>query len=164
MKTTYTVSLVVLLATACASTSNKGSVSTNTGPRPADTGIKSTAVPVADSELGLSKTSVFDVPTPDPLLLNEAEPGDAEPLPLMYDGAPPVVPHAIADMLPIGRDDNPCMDCHDGGEAKAPPQSHYTDLRHAPGKVVENLVGARFVCVSCHVQHTSAAALVANEF
>ena len=32
--------------------------------------------------------------------------------------------------------------------------SHLVDLRKAPGEMREEVIGARFVCVSCHVSRT----------
>jgi nitrate reductase cytochrome c-type subunit len=37
-------------------------------------------------------------------------------------------------------------------------------LRKSPGKVGENLVGARYNCNQCHVSQTDAPALVGNTF
>jgi len=122
-----------------------------------------------DTSLGLSKTSVFDVPAPEPVRDPTADPGDTGPLPRAYAKAPPLIPHAIADMLPITRDDNLCMDCHmieeaGEGEPTPIPKSHYTDLRRAPGVVGETVAGARYNCVACHVAPTGAKPLVGNTF
>ena len=119
---------------------------------------------IADSQIGLSKVSVFDVPAPDPVNEREIDPDDAVAIGAAYDGAPPVIPHAIADFLPIVFDGNDCLDCHDDGDAKAIPPAHYTDLRSAPGEVRSEIAGARFVCVSCHVSQTTAPALMESDF
>jgi nitrate reductase cytochrome c-type subunit len=44
------------------------------------------------------------------------------------------------------------------------PPSHYTDLRNAPGRVMEQMINARFNCNLCHVAQTNASALVENTF
>jgi cytochrome c-type protein NapB len=116
-------------------------------------------VAVPDSAIGLSHTSVFATPAPPAVKPNRREPDEAKPLPRMFPGAPPRIPHGIADFVPITRTDNQCLDCHDrarAGEsgAVAVPASHYRDLRRAPGQPRETVAGARYVCVSCHVPLT----------
>jgi len=132
------------------------------------------AVEVADSELGLSKTSVFDVPNP----VVAAEAGEApgeNPLAGGYfSESPPLIPHAIESLLPITVDNNMCIACHDapdriGTETAAGvpppiPATHYTDLRKAPETVTATLIGARFFCDQCHVPQTDAEPLVTNSY
>ncbi len=122
-----------------------------------------------DAELGLTRGSVFEIPLPDPVRVNDSAPGELPLLPRAYVGAPPVVPHGLADFLPITREDNLCVDCHGIAEAEEGdptpiPASHYTDLRRAPGRVGESVAGARWVCVSCHVAPSGAEPLVVNVF
>jgi cytochrome c-type protein NapB len=129
---------------------------------------------LADEELGLSKTSVFDVADPIVATSSAGDPGEnphAEPY---FSGAPPVIPHRIEDFLPIRLDENLCRDCHDAPdrigepvdqyEPTPAPLSHYTDLRRSPGETGKQLVGARYVCVQCHVPQTDAEPLVASTF
>lgn len=137
----------------------------------AQTAQKEAPAPAAipDRDLGLSKTSVSDVPSPPPVADNETAPGEEPALPRAYPGAPPRIPHGIASLLPITRTDNFCIDCHlidekvEGGPTPIP-TSHKIDLRNAPGKVGEGVVGARWFCVSCHVPVTGAPPLVGNSF
>ena len=128
------------------------------------------AKPVPDRALGLSRTSVFDVPAP-PLFHDEASAPGETPLPKRINKEyPPVIPHAVGDFLPITRSANGCVDCHalpgpkQKGEATPIPASHYVDLRRAPEAKGEALVGARYVCISCHVPRTDAPPLVASTF
>ena len=66
-------------------------------------------------------------------------------------------------MMPLNKEENMCLDCHTAdGDAKPPTPSHYTDYRNAPDKVSEEIVGARYVCVSCHVEQSNAQPLVGN--
>jgi len=117
---------------------------------------------VRDQDLGLSRTSVFAVPSP-PLYKDEASaPGEA-PLPGRVNPEfPPVIPHGIADFLPITQSANACLDCHAvpgpkrKGEATPIPASHYVDLRRAPDRRGEHVAGTRHVCISCHVPRTDA--------
>jgi cytochrome c-type protein NapB len=125
--------------------------------------------PIPDASLGLSKGSVFDVPTPPAVKANASNPGELPVLPRAYSTAPPRIPHAVGDFLPISPKQNACQDCHAVKEKKsgAPtpiPPSHYTDYRNAPERVGGQVVGARYVCVSCHVAKTDAPNLVENRF
>ena len=130
----------------------------------ATVGVSETTQGIADSQIGLSKVSVFEVPAPDPVNEREIDPDDAIAIGAAYDGSPPLIPHAIADLLPIVLGGNDCLDCHDDGDAKALSPAHYTDLRAAPGEVRSEIAGARFVCVSCHVSQTTAPELLENDF
>jgi len=127
------------------------------------------AAPVADSSLGLAPGSVFDAPTPPVVKANESAPGEWPPLPRAYVIAPPRVPHAVADFVPITRTQNACLDCHAvktkvKGEPTPIPPSHYTDLRNAPDRVGDQVVGARRMCITCHVATTGAPDLVESRF
>jgi len=101
---------------------------------------------VADSELGLEKSSVFDTPDPEPANFTAVEPGENPLRGAYFDESPPMISHSIEDMLPIRFGENMCMDCHDmpdmigdelePGDPTPIPVSHYTDLRfarHRPG-------------------------------
>ena len=150
MKILVILSLGAVLATAC----------TSSGPA---------ATPVADASLGLAKGSVFDTPTPPLVKANESNPGELPPLPRPYAIAPPRMPHAMADFLPITPKQNACLDCHavkekKPGEATPIPPSHYVDMRNAPGQAGSQVAGARYVCVSCHAARTDAPDLVENRF
>ena len=127
--------------------------------------------PVSERDIGLAKGSVFDVLVPPVAATNTADPGDAPPVAPAFDLAPARVPHAVADFMPISRDDNWCVDCHltdwtapQEGEATPIPSSHYMDLRNGDHEIGDTLIGARWVCVSCHVPVTDAPPLVANTF
>jgi cytochrome c-type protein NapB len=125
-----------------------------------------------DTEIGLSKVSVFEVRSPDPVPAAAGDPGDQPVLPRFFDGSPPVIPHGIGDFLPITRRENTCLDCHEPttgaekeeGEPTAIPRSHLTDLRNAPDTVGDQVVGARYICISCHVPVGAAPPLVGNRF
>jgi len=120
---------------------------------------KRPALVVADSAMGLSRTSVFSVPAPPPVAVNRRQPGETKPLPRMFPGAPPRIPHEITDFVPIRRNGNECVECHDRARALESgavpiPESHYRDLRRAPDTARDGIAGARYVCVSCHVPLT----------
>jgi len=129
----------------------------------------STSAPIPDTSLGLSKSSVFDVPTPPVVKTNASSPGEQPSLPRPYAIAPPRVPHALDDFLPITQKQNACLECHAAkekkpGEPTPMPPSHYTDYRNAPDRIGGQVVGARYVCVSCHAGQTDAPNLVGNRF
>jgi len=130
--------------------------------------------PIPADSMGLSKSSVFEVPTPQVYRYKGQFPGQDDVLPRAYQGAPPQIPHDIGGFLPITAQGNMCIGCHDqpaqwgkkrGKGTPTPiPQSHYTDMRNAPGKVSQHLVKARFNCNQCHVPQADAAPLVENTF
>ncbi len=127
------------------------------------------AAAIPDADLGLSKGSVFAVPVPPAVKPNDTVPGEVPVLARPYAIAPPRIPHGIEAFLPITARQNSCVDCHAVRERKAGeptpiPASHYTDYRNAPGKAGDQVVGARLVCVSCHVPRTDAKPLVENRF
>ena len=132
------------------------------------------AQPIKADDMGLSKTSVFDTPTPKVYQYGQAAPGLSKLLPRAYLGAPPQVSHDIADFLPITAQINMCAACHNQpalwgkkvvkGAVIPIPQTHYMDHRNAPGKVTANLINARYNCNQCHVPQTNAPALVENTF
>ncbi len=126
---------------------------------------------VPDTELGLSKGSVFDVPSPPPVPVNASAPGERPAPPRAYPGAPPVIPHAVSGLRAITARENACVDCHgaDGkekrrGEAAPLPPSHRADPDEAPGAFGTRASATRWVCTACHVERTGARPLVANGF
>jgi cytochrome c-type protein NapB len=147
------------------------------GAKPSPTAAGADASPIPDTALGLSKGSVFDVPTPPPVKPNASAPGELPVLPRPYAMAPPRIPHAIDDFLPITPKQSSCVDCHASSEvpaADAPaapkkpgeptpiPASHYVDLRRAPGAPGKQIAGARWVCTACHVPRTEAEPLAGS--
>jgi cytochrome c-type protein NapB len=125
-------------------------------------------------QLGLSKTSVFA--TPDPVVAGSSagEPGENETVEAYFSGAPPLIPHQVADFMPIRIDENMCLECHDlrdqidaatePGDPTPMPASHYTDLRREPNDVTQQVIGARFDCSLCHALQADAQPLVANTY
>lgn len=138
-----------------------------TGPAPSTATAPPGGIP--DDQIGLSKVDIAAVAEPLVFRFVDAEPGEA-PLPARpFGDSPPVIPHGIADMEPIGRDTNDCVDCHaveekEPGEPTPIPASHYVDLRHAPEVTQTALAGARHNCTACHALRSDAVPLVANGF
>ena len=169
---TRTLALSLALA-ACA---GRQAAALTPAPAPAPAAIPATAPApgIPDTQLGLSRTSVFEVPTPPAHHAVTAAAKEA-PLPVRpYAGAPPVIPHAVEEHLPITIQANACLDCHGAGpDAKRPansseptpiPRDHYVDLRNAPDRAGAQIAGARWVCTACHVPQTDARPLVVNGF
>jgi cytochrome c-type protein NapB len=128
---------------------------------------------IKDSKMGLSKSSVFDVPAPKSFDYQGVMPGNDPVYKRAYPGAPPQIPHNIELMMPVTAAVNYCLSCHGHsaalgqplqGKATPIPASHYTDLRNTPDKVGKALVGARYVCTQCHVPQADVAPLVKNKF
>ena len=126
-----------------------------------------------DNEMGLSKNSVFDDPTPEPFKYKGGMPGDNAVYQRAYPGSPPQIPHNIEFMTPVKSAVNYCLSCHGRSEDLSKPlqgkptqipASHYTDLRHTPNKVGKELVGARYVCTQCHVPQADVEPLIKNKF
>ena len=131
------------------------------------------AAGVDDSELGLSKTSVFNTPAPESFSYDDTKARFSEAMPRAFPGAPPQVPHEIESMLPITLDDNQCLECHDRPEmigeevvkgGKPMDQNHYGEVGVAHSEDGWRLSGARFNCHQCHVPQTGALPLVSNSF
>jgi cytochrome c-type protein NapB len=124
-------------------------------------------VSVPDSEIGLAPGTVFEQPPQAPIAFNQTDPGESELRARPNDEAPPPVPHSIQDIGAVTLAENPCLDCHDpkvAADVGAPPApaSHRVDGRRSPDRTGEEIVGARWVCTSCHVPQTDTAPLVAN--
>ncbi len=126
---------------------------------------------IDESSMGLSKTSVFDDPSPTPFAYSESNPGTNDFLPVAYPGAPPQISHGIEKFVPVTTENNQCVSCHDNpGLSEKPqkglptpmPESHYTDLRSASDKPKKEMIGSRYVCTQCHVPQAEVKPLVEN--
>lgn len=122
-----------------------------------------------DTRVGLAEGGALEVKAPAPVKENDSAPGYRPVRPRAFPGAPPVIPHGVADFLPITRDQNACVDCHavaerKKGEPTPIPASHYTDLRNAPRERREKVVGARWSCTACHLPQQDVHPLVGSPF
>lgn len=149
---------VIILAAACASQ--------QAGQAPA-AGDREAGLPAA--RIGLDPHAFGESPPPAAIAFNTADPGESKLRPRAFPGAPPVIPHSTEGLVPIEREANACLDCHDrtnaadSGAPSAPP-SHYRDLRNAPEKSRDSIAGARFICTTCHAAATETQPLVDNTF
>ena len=129
-------------------------------------GIALAADEIPDSSMGLSKTSVFDTPTPEPFEYEDIVPEYQRPV---FEAAP-VIPHKSRIFEQIRRDRNQCMRCHvipekvgeapGEGEPKPMPADHYERLESEgePARVH----GGHWVCTQCHVAQANIGPLVPN--
>ena len=85
-----------------------------------------------------------------------------------FPDAPPQISHTVEDMLPIGLDDNECLECHHPenameGQDIPLPESHFQRAQMAKGKAGQPMVwvvqgyekakdvaGTRYSCNMCH--------------
>ena len=130
----------------------------------------STDKAIDELNMGLSKTSVFDTPTPELYTYSDAKPGYNDRLAKSWDELPPQIPHRVEEFLPVVMEDNQCLDCHDvpkyigrpynmdrTKKSKSPmSKAHYAD------EDLDEVSGARFNCTQCHVPLSNAKPLVEN--
>lgn len=137
------------------------------------TGAVTAGGAIDELNMGLSKTSVFDTPSPEPFEYSKSKPKHSELLPRAYPDLPPLIPHKVDGYLPITSEANECLDCHDEprliGKKKVKrtvpmPRDHYVDLRSSSDEMNEDVVGARYNCTQCHVPQSGAPPLVENTF
>lgn len=124
---------------------------------------------IPDDSLGLSKTSVFDDPSPAIFEYGSADAGSiGKRSERSYMTAPPMIPHTIVDMVPITLEANLCRDCHVQpgligqkltlGTPVPAPVSHYTDVKAG------ELYMGRWNCVQCHAPQAKVNVLVKSTF
>jgi len=127
---------------------------------------------IDETQLGLRKSSLEEETPPPAVEYIKAPPGQSQRFERSYQNAPPLIPHSVEGLLPITKDNNACLNCHDPKVAKtmgATPISptHYIDFGKLPeGKVVKlsHIDPARWNCVQCHVPQANAKPLVENTF
>ena len=128
---------------------------------------------IKDKDMGLSKSDVFETPTPKAFSYSTHFPGTGETIPRAFAGAPPQIPHNISSFKPITAANNMCMGCHHNpamigqrvkGLPTSMPASHYTDVRNKPSVQGKEVIGARYVCTQCHVPQAQVDTLVDNLF
>ncbi len=133
-------------------------------------GLQAEGMVQVDDQMGLSKTSVFDDPSPAAFDYPQTEPNEAKPMPRAYSGAPPQIPHNIDDFLPINAQKNKCNTCHDKpakiGKKKTKglptpmPESHYNKADNGSLTFSDT----RYICVQCHTPQADVKDLVGNTF
>jgi len=123
---------------------------------------------LTEEQMGLSKTSVNVDPDPATFEYRQADPSTSGVLPRAFSGAPPQVPHNLDGLIPITRDSNICVSCHQQpdkvgkkkvkGEPTPLPATHYTDVKNNALHMV------RYNCTQCHTPQANVSPLVGNTF
>jgi cytochrome c-type protein NapB len=123
---------------------------------------------LTEEQMGLSRTSVTTDPDPATFEYRQADPYSSGVLPRAFSGAPPQVPHSLDGLMPITRDSNTCVSCHQlpdqvgkkkvKGEPTALPATHYTNVRN------NALSMKRYNCTQCHTPQAEVSDLVGNTF
>jgi cytochrome c-type protein NapB len=123
---------------------------------------------MTEEQMGLSRTPVTVDPDPAAFEYRQADPYSGGVLPRAYSGAPPQVPHNLDGLVPITRDNNACLACHQQpdqvgkkkvkGEPTALPATHYTDVKN------NALYMGRYNCTQCHTPQANVKSLVGNTF
>jgi len=123
---------------------------------------------LAEEQMGLSRTSVTADPEPSVFEYSAADPYSGGILPRAFSGAPPQVPHSLDGLVPITRDANVCLSCHQQsdqvgkkkvkGQPTALPATHYTSVKN------NALHMGRYNCIQCHAPQANVNDLVGNTF
>lgn len=127
---------------------------------------------LGDINMGLSKQSVFDIPTPVVSNYQDLNAGKNERIPIAYSTLSPQVGHTLDEYLPISLDENEFIDCLDRrkllkrtwreGEKLPMPDSHYGSFNSQGG--IEDVAGVRYNCTQCFLLMSDAQPLVENTF
>lgn len=127
---------------------------------------------IDEASVGIGADGVFNDPSPTVFTYPTTKVGKSERIARSYQSAPPLVSHTVEEYLPITREENGCMDCHDRptlrdreyikGKKLAMTVSHYGGF--SGGGDLEEVSGARYNCTICHAPASDAKPLVENTF
>ena len=131
-----------------------------------------TGGPVDETSVGIGADGVFNDPSPSTFDYPTTKAGESDRVAKSYHTAPPMVPHTVAEYLPITLETNECMECHDKpkyidkkyvkGNKLSMPESHYGGFGGTGDK--DEASGARYTCSQCHAPMSGAQPLVENTF
>ena len=145
---------------------------------------------ITEESLGLRKTNLYtEADTTGDKTSYSVEPaGASTKIARAFQDAPPMIPHDVADYLPIMKDNNMCTGCHmpevAGDMGATPiPKSHFLDMRpkhkfdgvmfekavdnmknETSVKEMDTLSGSRFNCTLCHAPQSQGALVVESTF
>ncbi len=127
---------------------------------------------IDETSVGIGADAIFNDPSPSVFVYPTTKVGKSDRMNRSYETAPPMVPHTVAEYLPITMETNDCMDCHDRptlrereyvkGKKLAMTVSHYGGF-YGKGDL-EEVSGARYNCTQCHAPLSDAKPLVENTF
>lgn len=131
-----------------------------------------TGGPVDETSVGIGADGVFNDPSPSTFDYPTTKAGESDRMAKSYHTAPPMVPHTVAEYLPITMETNECMECHDKpkyidkeyvkGNKLSMPESHYGGFGGTGDK--DEASGALYTCSQCHAPMSGAQPLVENTF
>jgi cytochrome c-type protein NapB len=159
--------------------------------KPAKSAHEEKVVPsISEESLGLRKTDIYveDDTLSVKTEYRSVQPGSSTRIKRAFQDAPPMIPHSVTDFLPITRENNSCVGCHDPDIAPAMgatpiPPSHYLDMRprhvfdgkefkksidntknETDVKKLTHLNQARYNCSQCHAPQSQGNLSVENTF
>ena len=135
-------------------------------PGPQATGDRSTG-DIPDTALSYRHEPLDSAAVTPGTRYSDSEPGESQLLERSYENSPPLIPHSLADLLPITTTRNDCLECHhpdaaEDFEATAMPPTHFYDYRR--NRQLEDGNPAMYNCTQCHVPQADAPELVKNRF
>ena len=145
---------------------------------------------ISEESLGLRKTTIYkeNDTTGDKTQYSTDYAGTSTKIKRAFQDAPPMIPHDVADYLPITKGNNACTGCHMPEVATSMgatplPKSHFLDMRpkhkydgkmftvavdsmknETSVKEIDHLSGSRFNCTLCHAPQSQGALVVGNTF
>ena len=124
---------------------------------------------VSEESLGLRHTDLYSESStvPDATSYGKVAAGESKVIERAFENAPPMIPHDIEGMLPITRNNNSCLGCHEASvaamvNATAVPRSHMFDMRKQT--VLATVSSARYNCSQCHAPQSNNKLIYENEF
>jgi len=96
-------------------------------------------------------------------------PGQVKNIKKSFVTAPPMIPHKVANMLPIKIGKNECLACHMPNTAKAlgikgMPKDHFVDNFEGDVHHKYRIAGSRYNCTQCHAPQAKLDPVVENKF
>ncbi len=146
---------------------------------------------VTEESLGLRKTDLYSedtTTTGDETKYGASAAGTSQKFERAFQDAPPMIPHDVADFLPITTSNNACTGCHMPEVAPAMgatpiPASHFLDMRpkhefdgkqftktsdnmknETSVKKLTHMSQSRFNCSQCHAPQSTGTLAVENTF
>lgn len=124
---------------------------------------------ISEESLGLRKTDLYTENTTigDKTSYSTVAAGESKVYERAFENAPPMISHDIEGMLPITKNVNSCLGCHDpmiasSVNATSVPKSHMFDMRNE--SALATVSYARYNCTQCHAPQSNNAPLVKNTF
>jgi nitrate reductase (cytochrome), electron transfer subunit len=187
-KLTITLAAAALLIVGCSSGTETAKATPVKEAAPVK--VAKVAPTVTEESLGLRKTDLYseDTTTGDETTYGTAAAGTSHKIERAFQDAPPMIPHDVADFLPITASSNQCTGCHMPEVAPAMgatpiPASHFLDMRphhkfdgkqftktadvmknDTSVKKLDHLSQSRFNCSQCHAPQSTGALAVENTF